>query len=232
MKNKYFGDVNDYLKYGILRCFTESGFHVGVCWMLTPDDERSDGGKIGYLRQPKQWRKHDPELFDFLCGRMDELTGRSVNWIEDPSILANTCFFNEIVPDREPRRSSWFAEAMEDLNTCNLIFFDPDNGIEVPSVPRNRKNSSKYVYWDELRIAWDRGASLLVFQHYPRKKRSEYISQMVDAMQKNLGGANVTPLHTSNVLFLLAIRDEHLDSVNQAIELAKHRWTGRVHWEI
>ena len=44
MKNQYFGDVNDYRKYGLLRVFAnQAAFNIGVCWMLTPDDERRDG---------------------------------------------------------------------------------------------------------------------------------------------------------------------------------------------
>jgi len=37
MKNQYFGDINDYRKYGLLRCFAEAGLNIGVCWMLTPE---------------------------------------------------------------------------------------------------------------------------------------------------------------------------------------------------
>ena len=50
MKNQYYGDINDYRKYGLLRSLTrDTGLHLGVCWMLTSDDERSDGEKVGYL---------------------------------------------------------------------------------------------------------------------------------------------------------------------------------------
>ncbi len=55
MKHQYFGDVNDYVKYGLLRCFADAGFCIGVCWMLTPDDQRSDGSKVNYLSQPEKW---------------------------------------------------------------------------------------------------------------------------------------------------------------------------------
>ena len=35
MKNQYFGDINDYVKYGLLRVFSAT-HRVAVCWMLTP----------------------------------------------------------------------------------------------------------------------------------------------------------------------------------------------------
>ena len=67
MKNQYFGDVNDYKKYGLLRILSDGGsLRIGLCWMLTDGDRTGHGGLIGYLHQPKQWRHYDPELFDKL----------------------------------------------------------------------------------------------------------------------------------------------------------------------
>jgi len=46
MKNHYFGDVNDYRKYGLIRALTGQGtLNSMICWMLTEDDDRADGGK-------------------------------------------------------------------------------------------------------------------------------------------------------------------------------------------
>ncbi|HEX8408058.1 MAG TPA: hypothetical protein VF883_04300 [Thermoanaerobaculia bacterium] len=42
MKNQYFGDVNDYVKYGMLRAFAQE-VSVAVVWMMTPDDGSTDG---------------------------------------------------------------------------------------------------------------------------------------------------------------------------------------------
>jgi hypothetical protein len=44
MKNQYFGDINDYRKYGLLRGLSNRGeIRTAVCWMLTTDDGRGDG---------------------------------------------------------------------------------------------------------------------------------------------------------------------------------------------
>lgn len=44
MKGQYFGDINDYRKYGLLRALQSSGEgSLLVAWMLTPDDGRPDG---------------------------------------------------------------------------------------------------------------------------------------------------------------------------------------------
>jgi hypothetical protein len=50
MKNQYFGDINDYRKYGLLRAWQAAGNGtLLVAWMLTPDDGSRDGGSRSYL---------------------------------------------------------------------------------------------------------------------------------------------------------------------------------------
>jgi hypothetical protein len=50
VKNQYFGDINDYRKYALLRALTNcGGIRTTICWMLTPDDGRGDGGFMDYL---------------------------------------------------------------------------------------------------------------------------------------------------------------------------------------
>ena len=98
MKNQYFGDVNDYMMYGLLRCCAAAGWRVGVCWMLTPDDARSDGARVQYLSDTKSCRHHDPVLFDLLESAIKS-GERNVSVVENGVILPDTTFFPEIVPD-------------------------------------------------------------------------------------------------------------------------------------
>src|SRR4051794_40207541 len=67
MKNQYVGDINDYRKYALLRILAGPGdIRIGVCWMLTPNDGRQDGGMTKYLGDQSLWQPHDPGLFDVL----------------------------------------------------------------------------------------------------------------------------------------------------------------------
>jgi hypothetical protein len=56
VKNRYFGDINDYRKYGLLRALTNYGeIKTAVCWMLTTDDDdklRSLTPTFNYHRIP------------------------------------------------------------------------------------------------------------------------------------------------------------------------------------
>jgi hypothetical protein len=75
MKNQCFGDLNDYLKYGLLRVIAiDTGMRTSICWMLTPDDSRPDGKETGYLGRPSDFRPYDPPLFDVLKAAV--MTGR------------------------------------------------------------------------------------------------------------------------------------------------------------
>ena len=67
MKVQYFGDVNDYRKYALLRLLAAAGFTIGINWHLTPDDDGADGNKRDYLAKPDKWRGYDPELFDLFA---------------------------------------------------------------------------------------------------------------------------------------------------------------------
>jgi hypothetical protein len=63
MKNQYFGDINDYRKYGLLRALQSTGDgSLLVTWMLTPDltmaAETADSGPT--LRLPRSGRTMIP----------------------------------------------------------------------------------------------------------------------------------------------------------------------------
>lgn len=233
MKNQYYGDVNDYRKYGILRSLALGGsLAIGICWMLTPDDGRGDGGKTTYLQDPLRWRQYDPPLFDQLANDVLTRRQRDVTCAERSQVVPGATYHGTIIPDDKGARSAILAGALELLSTCELIFFDPDNGIEVTSVAFGAKNSSKYVYWRELTAAYAEGHSLLVYQHYPRVKRSVFHDLIGREMSRKLPGATLYALTTSHVVFLLAVRPAHLAQVRQGLVRIDAQWAGQVGQEL
>lgn len=227
MKNQYFGDINDYLKYGLLRCFANAGLRIGVCWMLTGDDERSDGSKVKYLSNPEQWRRHDPNLFDDIAKAIQKQM-RHVRQAQKPTFLPDASFFDELVPDNQQMREVWLTKALAKLECADLLFFDPDNGIEVKSKPWGRTGSCKYLYWGEIRRAWSHGSSLLIFQHFTRENRASYVSRIISKLAEHVPGGDVVPLITSNVLYLLACQSRHEVEVSFALNAIAKTWTGPI----
>jgi hypothetical protein len=230
MKNQYFGDINDYRKYGLLRTLTqETGLRCLVGWMLTPDDGRTDGRRIEYLEDPDTWRGYDPELFDALRRYVVEQGDRKVKLLRRSGLLPNTDFFPKIVPDSQPDRNYWFGRLLTASLDCDLVFLDPDNGIEVPSTRMGTRGSSKYVYWRELTDLFSLGSSLLVYQHFPRVKRDQFSEMKTIALAEKLGTDHVLALRTSHVVFLLAPQPGHWSTLCQALESVARTWHDQIH---
>ena len=143
MKVQYLGDANDYRKFALLRVLVRpGGFKIGVCWMLTNADARSDGNKRFYLRQPGRWRAFDADLFDRLADLPSRPDLADLRRIENDGVVPNAVFFNDGAPDGRPARETFHRACLARFAGCDLAFFDPDNGLEVPSRPKGRKDSS------------------------------------------------------------------------------------------
>ncbi len=136
MKNQYFGDINDYRKYGLIRAIhSAGGLRTLVAWMLTNDDGRTDGQTIGYLDQPDRWESFDPDLFNALRAALRRNPRRHVGLIELTDILPNAAYYSDIVQDAAHERAEWFKTLAMRVQSSDLVFLDPDNGLEVKSRP-------------------------------------------------------------------------------------------------
>lgn len=179
MEHQYYGDVNDYRKYGLLRLLAAvGGLRLGISWMLTPDDGRPDGGKIDYLDQPRRWRSCDPELFDNLAATLKGGGARHVGAVDDRNLIPGARYHSDILEDGVVARAAYMKTMLDRFQGLDLVFFDPDNGLEIKSCPMGRKGSSKFLAFHEAAATFATGASLLVFQHYCRAERVAYASTL------------------------------------------------------
>lgn len=210
MKNQYVGDINDYRKYALLRILAGSGdIKIGVCWMLTPSDGRPDGGKIKYLDNPSRYRSYDPELFDLLRSVIATPDKRHLALIEASGIVPGAKYFDEIIPDDLEGRSAFFRAAMAKLAERDLIFFDPDNGLDVPSKKKGSRDSSKFVYRDEVTTVFDGGKSVLIYQHFTREERGRFVERIGRSLQEVMPEALIWAFRTAHVVFILVINPQH-----------------------
>ena len=230
MKNQYVGDINDYRKYGLLRVLTDLGRHpLATCWMLTADDGRTDGRKIGYLQDPGHWRGLDPPLFDALH-RMVGLHGqRDVNAVEAAGILPGARFDRTLLTDSPAQRREHMRNTYRIVEGTDLAFFDPDNGIEIASKPYGRKHSCKHLYWREIEEAYRLGPSLLIYQHFRRIKRDIFIADLARALQEHTGARTVHSFRTSHVVFLLVTQRRHEAWIGARSEVVADHWAGQIH---
>jgi hypothetical protein len=217
MKDQYFGDVNDYRKYGLLRilsgirCDGQSNISVAICWMLTPNDGRSDGGKINY----EKLRKFDPDFFDCLIKLLPpHKEKRQVKSAKEGGFLPpSTLFYPEILFNERGKRFKYFNKFLREAKTADLLFFDPDNGMNVKSRRYGNQNSSKYLYWCELICSFWAGHSILIYQHFRRTKgidRDQFIAEMANEIIESIGVNEVLSFRTPHVVFFLLPQDRDL----------------------
>lgn len=229
MKNQYFGDVNDYKKYGLLRVLSGMGeISTGVCWLLTPSDGRTDGQKLRYLEQPDGWAHFDADLFSYLRQRVIVDGERDVRLIENSEVLPRTYFYSPLLGDKADERRVYFTEMQTLLRDAELIFFDPDNGLEVTSKLFGRKDSSKYLYWHELAETYAAGHSVLVYQHFGRENRKEFVYTKAERMRSETGAPSIYAFSTPHVVFLLAVRPEHLSYFGIRAESVTTVWGEKI----
>jgi hypothetical protein len=179
MQDRYVGDVGDYGKYGLLRFLTtETGQPLGVIWCLYADEaHNADGRHVSYLRSAS-FAGADPVLHS----KLDAIVSkgqRTVKAIATSRLLpAGTSYFASPISDslgvrmsrqeRAGRRASWLKAALVSTKRSDIVFFDPDNGLETASVQRHSPKSGKYIFWDEIMPFWDRGQSLIIYHHLNR----------------------------------------------------------------
>lgn len=234
MKDGYFGDINDYKKYGLLRLLSGLGeVRTAICWALTPlavsdhshSSKHKDGKFTDYLEKPEKYRRHDPVLFDYLLDQVLVRQIRKVSCIEKSGILPNSCFSgNSYLPDDKNLREKYFDSFAGHIKGSGLLFFDPDNGLEVKSVPRGRKGSSKYIYLDEIEMFYKLGYSILLFQYFPRMNRDHYIADQVYKLKSKTSVNCIFTYCTSRVVFLLIPQAQNLNIFRKNSQLISEKW--------
>lgn len=232
MKNQYFCDISDYYKYGLLRLITKhTNLNIGVCWMLTKDDDKKNDKRKQYLSQPERWQHYDPNLYEFL--KDCYCHGNDITKI-DKTILPACKFHSPSVEleDNAGARQQYFNEFKRLAQSCDLLFFDPDTGMEVPSTRYGYQDSSKFLYWCEARQLYELGYSVLIFQHHKRYlKHEDLISRLREESLTNIG--NVPSFYrTTYATFLLIAQNTHLEifkDLNKTIEAA---WQHKIKVEV
>lgn len=228
MKDKYFGDINDYRKYGLIRPILRVGdFRPLIAWMLTPDDVSRDGKFTVYLSKEKEnlWRDFDRELYDGLQKLMHPNI-RKVSLIEQTNFLPGARYFSRIVPDTSAERRVWLQELLSSARDSNLVFLDPDNGLQVKSKPYGKTKSSKYLYWHEVNELWNQNKSLLIYQHFCRIKRVDFIRRIVfDDLPRYASGSLIEVFSTPNVAFFLALQPDHKKYLSAIVSDVQGHWS-------
>jgi len=179
VRHNFVNDIGDYAKYALLRAICASSttpMRLGVIWYLTDHAEQNgDGRKRAHLSH-EGWEDLDPELLAAM--RRIENTRQdygelNVSLIEASGVLpSGTAYFSEPIPrvhgnaqQRMAQRAGWFARARDAVASTDLVFLDPDNGLEVRSVPLTSPLASKYATIAEIVALLDDRTGVVLYQH-------------------------------------------------------------------
>jgi len=194
MQDRYTGDVGDFGKYGLLRSLaginppSDENLRLGVVWYRTdpghvadPKDQE-DGKHRTYLRETAQrYRDCDPALHAAMMMFLNRKR-RLVKNIPALGIFPDSTSYYDAnlgfdhlpwkgpktSPDRQAHRRDWFTGALARTAQAELVFLDPDNGLECASHKPHTKKGPKYVARAELAPFLDRRQSLVVYHHTGR----------------------------------------------------------------
>jgi hypothetical protein len=228
MKDQYVADINDYVKYSVLRAVQRvHTTSLLVCWMLTEDDGGKDGRRTSYLAEAGRYRSVDPQLFDALTDILRSGV-RSTRAVEAAAILSGATFFRRRLTDERQTRERLLRAMWRQAEGRRVIFFDPDNGLDVPSVRLGRLGSRRYVYCHELAPLRDHGTAGIIYQHFPRVDRKTYVAQQLDRLGQALPGFATFAAHSASIAFLVATPPAQRVGLQAALRLAQRRWDGRL----
>jgi hypothetical protein len=228
VKDQYVGDINDYLKYSLLRALDRA--HAGtlqVCWMRTARDGRTDGARVSYLREGDPTRALDPVVFDELT-KIITARERSLSAVQASAILTGARFHPALLDDQPDVRERHFKEIWQTLGPRDLVFFDPDNGIEVASVRAGARNCCKYVFLEEIAVALGDRRSVCVYQHFPRVKRAPFIAGALARFREHFPDHLCFAVSSPWVVHLVCARPEAAPALHAAAEGVAARSAGRL----
>lgn len=185
MRDQYAGDVSDALKFALLRALAADDRKLGIAWYYAPgDDGRPDGRHMEWLEEPT-WQSLDAALH----GGITALTERSIAALElAPIWPAGSIFYREPICTR-PGRFDWSERKRFSLETADLIFLDPDNGIGP--------ETEKHATLDELRLLRSPGRAIVFITFPGRRPHADILRELHDSVLSNAGAQNVVTLRTN-----------------------------------
>lgn len=229
MQDNYVGDIGDYGKYGLLRHVTAAGLRLAVNWyrvVPTRPGKQEDGKYTAYLDQPEKYRHYDPELFDCLAGIVHG-GERSIEEVEASGVLSARFFSDTLIP---ADRLAWHQAALLGTVGAEVVFLDPDNGLESAKMHQTGSAQEKHTTWQEVKDYYDRGQSVILYQHRPQMTKKEACIQGVMDFQDSFLHADHTllleyPRYTNRYYFFF-VHQNHLPVLETVYHSVAKDWAG------
>jgi hypothetical protein len=236
MPDRYFGDIGDFAKFGLLRGLltTAPQFRLGVLWYRVPDESHTnDGRHTHYLTLPDKnsdrLRVCDPKLYDKLHDLV-KAGKRTVSVVPESGLLPSDTIYHDQPlsyrgvsrSDRPAHRRCWLIEALDAMTPATVIFVDPDNGLEVRT-DRHDDEGPKFTFYDDLVLLFHADKTLVIYQHASRDGSfPEQIRRRLAALRRAFDRpaeafTAVRWRRVSARAFLLALGNSHREKLRERL---------------
>ena len=217
MQTKYIGDLADFVKFLLLKQLCCTDLSLGINWYLVHNDTSNDGS----IKLKESLAGVDRDLFDKLSAL--KLT-KSIKDVETANFfLCKTKYYSEILNYKT--RNDWFNKSITDLSKCDIIFCDPDNGLEIPSCKHNNQESIKHVNLNEIKHYFDEGSSVIIYQVGNRNgeldeqefERKKELSELLGVAMDNIEA--IKSCIGIDCFFIVIMQDKHKNELSDRIKM-------------
>ena len=212
MKDQYFADKRDFVKYELLLDLSEAVADRSLMSvvMLTPNDGSREGSVTRYKRGSRRRPLHK------FLERCAQKNSRKVSLLRGFMARAKVEYlpvWDDVYDFAGNKRVSYFAVCARQARKQRLIFFDPDVGLQTGSAAYMRSNGTeKYLMYDELKEVArkaPRKTVFVIYQHLQRNKRRVLgdISRKCSELCGALDAPSAAFATDRDVAFLVTSRD-------------------------
>lgn len=225
MKNQYFGNRNDYLKYSLLRILSDNGANkIAVCWMLTNNDSHFRPPILA----PRELSSLDPILYKALRQSLEDRREYSVSVIQREQLIEGAMFYSEPMQNDGKAREEYFEHFLLHAKGASIVFLDPDRGIEIDKMKGSDRE--KYIFYDEIRSIYSYGFSVFDYQRHQQNAHlvKSAIENKAWKILSNTQAKEVIGFKAKDVSFFLIPQDDHKERLQARVDEAKSTWEPKI----
>ena len=221
MKDQYFGDARDYLKYHLIEELL--GRAPGLerllfLWMLTPPD-RTQQGNVRFLENSEL-----PALTSFLqsCLERGDRRVRNMREYYASRGIDYTPWGDEPPYFGQENRRQYFQDLPGEALSDALVFFDPDVGL------RDSSPTPKHLLFDELIQLRERTnvhSITVVFQYFLRRKL--FWEGMANEIRERLGAPVAYVADPAVAFYVIPNNEGQMPAIEQALSTVAAAATSR-----
>ena len=112
----------------------------------------------------------------------------------------------------------------------DIVFLDPDNGLETVKMHQDVSAKEKHVTWQEIKDYYNRGQSVILYHHRPQSDSKEVCVQKMLEFQKNHlqadGVLGLEYYRFTNRYYFLFAHQAHLSILDAVYHSVAKNWEG------